>query len=407
MKRLNVIYNGWGESWHLATLAEADGRIVFEYTPEAIRQDLQLSPLKLPLSDASYTDFPAHQMNLPGLLADALPDGWGLMLMDRAFRKRGLESPSPLQRLAFIGDRAMGALSFEPAEHDDALAEPIDLLALAKASESVLDGAGDDVLQQLLVVGGSPQGARPKALVYLNQSTGHMRTQQAEGLEPWLFKFPARGEHPDDCALEHAYAMAAVDSGLRMPATQWIPLARRHAAFGARRFDREQGLRVPMHTLAGLLHSDFRVPGVGYLQLLRATRFITRDQREVDEAFRRAVFNVAFHNRDDHAKNFSFILDRDRRWKLAPAYDLTLSEGPGGQHQMDVCGEGRLPSRTDLLRLANEGGVDPAQAVQILEQVSTVATGLAHRLADYPIRRGRTTLVTRAVLANVSRLAKQ
>lgn len=404
MKRLHVLYNGWGESWHLATMAEANGRILFEYTPEAMRQGLELSPLELPLRDTAYSNFPAHLMGLPGLAADALPDGWGLMLMDRAFRKRGLGTPTPLQRLAFIGDRAMGALSFEPADHDDSPDEHLDLLALARASEQLIDGDDDDVLRQLLLVGGSPQGARPKALVYVEQSTGRMRTQPAAGLEPWIFKFPSRGEHAEVCALEHAYAKAAEDSGLHVPPVHWLSLDRSHAAFGARRFDRQQDQRIPMHTLAGLLHADFRLPSVDYLQLLRATRFITRDQREVDEAFRRAAFNVAFNNRDDHAKNFSFILDRDRRWKLAPAYDLTFSNGPGGEHQMDICGEGLLPTRDDLMRLAEKGGVDASQAAQIIDRVMTVANDLRKRLVDYPIRKTSAAEVLKAVSANIRRL---
>ena len=130
-----------------------------------------------------------------------------------------------------------------------------------------------------------------------------------------------------------------------MPPTLHVDLGPRLAAFGVQRFDVEAGMRVPVHTLAGALHADFRMPSVDAETFLALTRKLTRDEREVRKAFCRVVFNVVFHNRDDHAKNVSFRLGRDRRWYLAPAYDLTFCRGPGGEHQMDVCGEGRLITR--------------------------------------------------------------
>jgi len=404
MKKLTVFYVGWGERWPLATLADNGRTILFEYTAEAMRQQLELSPRMLELNVSAYEDFPVHQMRLPGLVADSLPDGWGLLLMDRAFRRAGLQSVSPLDRLAFIGDRAMGALSYEPADLDTLPDEDVKLLDVAKQVQMVVDGADAEVLRRLMRLGGSPHGARPKALVYYDPASGVMRTQASDNEEPWLVKFPAHGEHKDACAIEHAYAQLAVACGLEMPQTRYFDLDSRHAAFGIQRFDRQNGMRVPMHTLAGFLHADFRIPSVDATTFLRATRAITHDEREVAKAFRRVVFNVAFNNRDDHVKNFAFCLDQQRQWKLAPAYDLTFNEGPGGEHQMDVCGEARTPGRAELMRLATVAAVPADEASEIIDLIVSVAADLKVSLADYPIRKVRQREVVRAVEANLVRL---
>lgn len=403
MKRLTVLYCGWGERWPLATLADDGTRLLFEYTDEALRQRLELSPRMLKLQSAAYGNFPDYLMRLPGLVADCLPDGWGLLLMDRAFRKLGMKQVSPLDRLAFIGDKAMGALAFEPANEDALPDEDVNLLELARSVRTVLDGKDVDVLRRLILLGGSPHGARPKALVHYDPATGAMRTHGDGAGEPWLVKFPAREEHKDACALEHAYAACAADCQLEMPATAYFDLGRQYAAFGVKRFDRQAGMRVPMHTLAGLLHADFRLPAVDYGTFLRATRFLTRDEREVEKAYRRAVFNVVFNNRDDHAKNFAYCLDERRRWKLAPAYDLTFNAGPGGEHQMDVCGEGRAPGKADLLKLAVEAEVPRENAGVVIDRITAVAASLKARLADYPIRKLRQREVVASVEANLAR----
>jgi len=404
MKKLTVFYVGWGERWPLATLADNGRTILFEYTAEAMRQQLELSPRMLGLNVSAYEDFPVHQMRLPGLVADSLPDGWGLLLMDRAFRRAGLQSVSPLDRLAFIGDRAMGALSYEPADPDTLPDEDVKLLDVAKQVQTVVDGTDAEVLRRLMLLGGSPHGARPKALVYYDPASGVMRTQASDNEEPWLVKFPANGEHKDTCAIEHAYAQLAVACGLEMPQTRYFDLDSRHAAFGIQRFDRQNGMRVPMHTLAGFLHADFRIPSVDATTFLRATRAITHDEREVAKAFRRVVFNVAFNNRDDHVKNFAFCLDQQRQWKLAPAYDLTFNEGPGGEHQMDVCGEALTPGRAELMRLATVAAVPAAEASEIIDLIVSVASDLKVSLANYPIRKVRQREVVRAVEANLDRL---
>jgi serine/threonine-protein kinase HipA len=408
MKKLSVYYEGWGERWLLGTLADDGLHLLFEYSAEALRQGLELSPRHLALRALAYGDFPAHQMRLPGLVADALPDGWGLLLMDRLFRKHGRNpaTVSPLDRLAFINGRAIGALNFEPSENVDLPAEDVQLLELAQQARVIISDQDSEALRTLAVMGGSPHGARPKVLVHYNPATGFMSTVPFEGSEAWLVKFQAQDEHKEVCAIEVLYAELAGACGLDMPTTRHFDLDKKLAGFGIKRFDVEAGMRVPVHTLAGLMHANFRLPSsVDYLTFLRATRFITRSQVEVDKAFERAVFNVVFNNRDDHPKNFSYRLGRDRSWRLAPGYDLTFNEGPGGEHQMDVCGEGRNITRDHLLKLARQGGVDADFAQTVMDRALAVAQTFATRAKRSAIRPATIKTLCAAIEANQQRMA--
>jgi serine/threonine-protein kinase HipA len=407
MKLLAVHYCGWGEDWPLGRLADDGQSLLFEYSPEALAQGLELSPLHLKLRADAYGSFPAHLHRLPGLIADSLPDGWGLLLMDRLFRQHGLRHSGPLDRLAFIGERAMGALRFVPASDADAQEPDWSLLVLAEQSRLALAGEADAALRELALTGGSPQGARPKALVQYDAATGQVSTRPDAPGCPWLVKFPAQNEHKEVCVIEQLYAELAQDCGLDVPESRWFDLGPELAAFGVARFDREEGLRVPVHSLAGLLQVDFRLPGAtDYTAFLRATRFLTRDEREVEKAYARAVFNVLFHNRDDHPKNFAWRLGRDRRWRLAPAFDLTFSEGPMGQHHLDVCGEGAAIERQHLLRLAKEGGVPTKQAEEVIGRMLLQASSLAERFERVPIRQTMAREIKSAIDACRRRLER-
>lgn len=398
MQKLDVQYAGWGEDWQLGTLADDGRALLFEYSPVALERGLELSPVHLKLRARAYGDFPSFLHRLPGLVADSLPDGWGLMLMDRVFRREGLRHPGPLDRLAFIGGRAMGALRFAPPRVDQADAPDWNLLAVAQESQRAVDGDLGDALQALAITGGSPQGARPKALVQFDEGAGTVSTRHDAPGMPWLVKFPAQGEHKEVCAIEQLYADLARECGIDMPHSRWFDLSPSLAAFGVQRFDREDGMRVPMHSLAGLLHADFRVPGVlDYTDLLRATQMLTRDVRQVQAAYARAVFNVVFHNRDDHPKNFAWRLGRDSRWHLAPAFDLSFSDGPAGEHSLDVCGEAGDIAREHLMQLARDNDVPAQVARKVLERISTVASGFARRCQDYPIRTGTAKHMARAI----------
>jgi len=417
LAKLRVVDLGWGERLPLGTLADAGGQLLFEFSPEAASRGFEASPLRAPLprpgARAAALTGPAHSQGLPGFIADALPDGWGLLLMDRALRRRGQDprTVSVLDRLAMVGDRAPGALAFEPADDDGVDAWPaLTLEQLALDTASVLADEGrhspEQQLQRLFRLGGSAQGARPKALLRWHGRQWWADGPGAQG-EPILVKFPAPNENAEACAIEQAYAELARSGGIDMPATAHLALPKPHAAFGVRRFDRvdtpagEQ--RVPLLSLAGLLDADFRLPSLDYATLMLAAQRITADYREVVKAFERCVFNVMAHNRDDHAKNFAFTRDAAGQWRLSPAFDLTFSFGPGGEHTTSVAGAGRSPSRPDLMRAAEQGGVKPADARRVIEHWREVFQTLPSLLADAPIR----AATRRDLLARLPRITAE
>ncbi|MBC9251140.1 toxin HipA [Pseudomonas alcaligenes] len=387
-KRVDVYYDGWGEHWCWGSLVSSTaltGRplIAFDYSEEALERGVELSALRLPLKGPRLRrDFPDHQLWLPGPVYDSLPDGWGMLLMDRLFKRRGLNPAhiGPLERLAYIGPHAMGAMSFEPVAPElSASPGEIALEKLAAEVQDVLKGEGGEFLQQLLLMGGSPHGARPKALLYRDAEHGRFSTAAAPGLEAWLVKFPAAGEHPEVCAIEAVYAQCLRDCAIDTPDTEYFELPSGQAAFATRRFDRQEGMRVPMQSLAAFTGADFRAPGtLDYTSFLRATQFCCNDVREKAIAFERIVFNVVFNNRDDHPKNFAYLMSSSGQWKLAPAYDVTFCEGPGGFHQMDVMGEAFRITRKHLLKLAvEEADLSAKSAADIIERICTVASGFA------------------------------
>lgn len=384
LEKVNVFYEGWGERWQWGTLATTTaltGRplIVFQYSDEAKRRGLELSSYTLPLEGPQLRrDFPHHQLQLPGPVYDALPDGWGMLLMDRLFKRRGLTTAriGALERLAYIGRNAMGAMTFEPVVPEGN--EPdvhIPLEQLAAEVQHVLHGEGGEFLETLLLVGGSPQGARPKALLYRDPRSGGFTTAATPGFDAWLVKFPAREEHPEVCAIEMVYAECLRKCRIETPDTQYFSLPNGLAAFASKRFDRHEGLRVPMQSLAAFTGANYQVAGtLDYVNFLRATQMCTNDVREMETAFKRCVFNIAFNNRDDHPKNFAYIMAPDGQWRLAPAYDMTFCEGPGGYHQMDVMGEALAISRTNMLQLAEEAEVPQEIAGRMIDDVCEVAS---------------------------------
>lgn len=369
------VFLTWGQAEvRVGSLAQDGHAVFFEYDAAFLADPLPLSPFKLPtrpgLVEHSDRDF----AGVFGVFNDSLPDGWGLLLMDREFRKRGRNpaSVSPLDRLAYIGTRGMGALTYHPpeaADDDDRLG--VDLDAIAHQAERLLEGSAEDVLPALRIAGGSPAGARPKVLAGVRED-GQLISGTADlpaGYRHYLIKFNAREDAPDMGAVEVAYAEMAREAGLAVPATRLFETRDGGRYFGAERFDRRGNDRLHMHTLSGLLHASHRVPSMDYEGFLRATTALTQHQGQTAEAFRRMAFNVLAHNRDDHVKNFSYLMGPSGEWSLAPAYDLVFSHGPRGEHTMAVGGEARRPGVQDLLRVATASGVDRGAARQMIEQV--------------------------------------
>ena len=412
LHNIQVIYRGWGESWVLGTLASNGKHTIFEYSSEAIARGIEFSPRYLPLSTESYQDFPRYQLQLPGLFADSLPDGWGMLLMDRFFKKYHHREPHqihPLERLAFLGDRTLGAFTYVPATDTEQSSLALDLHELAQATVAIQRDQDTVLLATLALMGGSPQGARPKSLVYYEPESGQMSTHAFANAEPWMVKFPAQNELPEVCAIEAAYLDMAQRCGFEVPECQFLPINDRLSALAIKRFDRcGQGgeIRVPMHSLAGALHADFRMPNASYNIFLRMTRFMSKSEVEVYKAFARAVFNVCMNNRDDHTKNFTFLMTQNHDWVLAPAYDLTFNTGLNGHHQMDIEGESLHPTRAHFLALAKNAGLSISKSTKILDEIVTATAQTCEIFAQYPIGSDTIELMMENIEHNRKRLAK-
>ena len=360
-------------------LAARDRRLYFEYDRDFLAQGREISPLRLPLRPGLQTFDPALFEGLPGVFNDSLPDGWGRLLLDRALRSRGVlpEEIGPIDRLAHVGAHGMGALVYEPDIGPESATVEIDLDWLAAQAAEVFEGQADQVLDELIALNGSSAGARPKAMVGYHPGTGamiHGASVLPEGFEPWLVKFPNGQDGEDGGAIEYVYARMAALAGVPMTETRLVRTPAGGAYFATRRFDRVGGSRLHAHTASGLLHADHRVPALDYETLLELTTVVTRDVRQTENMFRLAVFNVLAHNRDDHAKNFTFLMEADGGWRLSPAYDLTFSSGPGGEQTTTVMGEGRAPGIEHLRRLGATAMLPRTAVEAIIDQTREALT---------------------------------
>lgn len=360
-----------GRRIKVGRLATKDHDILFEYDRDFIVRGLELSPLRLPLRPGVVVGRPAPFAGLMGLFEDSLPDGWGRLLIDRRAVKSGIAAGKlgPLDRLSLVGARAMGALTFEP----EVELEPPTVVTLPEIAADVAavlhDASGPD-LDRLIALGGSPQGARPKALVQLSHDGAIIYGDRSSrpGCTWHLVKFLAREDDRYAGVLEYAYMTMAAAAGIDVPPTKLLGRTRKHPGyFAIQRFDRLGTRKIHMHTVSGLLEVSPSYPAVGYRDLLLLTRQLTQDETAVVEMFRRACFNVLAHNRDDHTRNFAFLMEEDGKWRVSPAYDLCYADGPGGEHAMIVAGEGANPCEQDLLSLAKS--VDIKRPRRVLDEV--------------------------------------
>jgi len=369
---LNVFLDGC-KRLKVGRLAAQDRRLLFEYDPAFIATGLQLSPFQLParpgvlIADAPMFD------GLFGVFNDSLPDGWGRLLLDRTVERLGILSGelTPLDRLAYVGTNGMGALSYEPdhsSRNDDPVTLKLDKLAAEAAI--VLAGEQGPVIDKLLKLNGGSAGARPKVVAQVSADKKkiiHGASRLPSGYAHWMIKFPSQLDGNDIGAVEYAYSEMARAAGVEIPETHLFG-AKKKKYFGIKRFDRDGDRRIHMHSLSGLLHADHRVPSLDYDGFLKATQLLTKDVTEVEKAFRLACFNVLAHNRDDHPKNFSYLLDdATGEWRLAPAYDLIFSAGPTGEQSMMVMGEGRNPGIEQLRALGQKHGIKKTN--QIIDEV--------------------------------------
>jgi serine/threonine-protein kinase HipA len=362
VKILNVFLNG-RQRRKVGRLAAQNRRILFEYDPALLTSGLEISPFHLPARSGTMVGDTTIFDGLFGVFNDSLPDGWGRLLLDRAVERFGIARGelTPLDRLTYVGRNGMGALSYEPEKsHSGDGSIVLELDHLANDAARILAGEHGGVIETLLKLNGASSGARPKVVAHVSADKSKL-IYGAEALRPgyahWIIKFPSAVDDSDAGAVEFAYSLMARAAGIAMPETYLFRAKKRHY-FGIKRFDRDGDRRIHMHSLSGLLHADHRTPSLDYDGFLKATQILTKDIREVERAFRLACFNVLAHNRDDHSKNVSFLLDdATGQWSLAPAYDLTFSFGPGGEQSMMLMGEGKSPGIDQLRALSKKHGL--------------------------------------------------
>ena len=348
------------ENIPVGTLAQNSQGVYFQYHVDYLNRQLSLSPFQIPFDTALHHAHTAQKLH--GVFTDSLPDGWGNLLMDRVFRQHNIlpQQVTAMDRLAYVADRGMGALHYQPqskyqGENDSA----ISLSALGEQAEAVYEGQSSEVLSQLANAGSSG-GARPKAQIYIQDDFKTVSTQAHKNLSPWLVKFTSQqlalGHEESLC--EAAYLTMAANAGIEVSEWQLIEGGNNTQAIAwlaLKRFDcTDNGGRYHMHSASGLLDADFRSPSLDYEDLIKASQLLCNSPAVAQQQFVRAVFNLFACNQDDHTKNWAFLQNDQGHWQPSPFYDVTFSPNPHGQHSMAFVGYGKQPSVKAMQKLAKQ-----------------------------------------------------
>lgn len=370
LNKLDVYYH----DRKVGTMALYQNRLAaFAYSDEWLQEGFSISPFSLPLEKRVFVPKIDPFEGLFGVFADSLPDGWGRLLVDRLMRKNGLNphTVGSLERLAIVGNTGMGALTYRPTIPLESVYNELTLDEIAKECERILQTDTSEKLDYLFAKGGSSGGARPKILPRIDNGD-------------WIIKFPSSEDSKDVGRQEYDYALCAKECGIEMEEVRLFPSEKTQGYFGTKRFDRvaegENG-KVHMISAAAILETSHRIPNLDYDILMKLTLQLTKSMEECEKLYRLMCFNVFAHNRDDHSKNFSYIYrDREKRWILSPAYDLTYSNSIGGEHATTVNGNGVDPGMEDLLSVAKKIGIGMAKAKKTAAKIQEC---VHERLRDY------------------------
>ncbi len=378
MKRLEqlIVFLDFGtQQIDVGELVYTKGQIYFKYYSEFLVKGLNISPFKLPLNSGIFELKENIFDGLFGVFNDSLPDGWGRLLMDRELASQGVKITdiTVLDRLAFLSNDAMGALRYRPTHSSNAIVDHIpELDILAAETKTILNDADSDVLDLLFQMGGSSGGARPKVFIGVNLQNNKFCASQKllpKDYEHWIIKFPSSFDMADIANIEYAYYLMALDAGIEMSECRLFLSSAGNAYFGTKRFDRTKTEILHFHSASGLMHDNYRLSTMDYGHLMDAAFHLEKHINAYEKVLRLAAFNVYSHNRDDHSKNFGFLMNNKGEWQLSPAYDLTYSNSSHGYHSTMVAGESKNPSKTHLLKLAQHYGVKNAET--IIEEVKT------------------------------------
>ncbi len=396
----------WGELAGAVRWDESQQLGYFQYDSKFIQKGWDLSPLKMPIAQGTRIySFPELRKGrnetedafkgLPGLLSDALPDKYGNRLINIWLTQQGRpeNSMNPVEKLCFIGTRGMGALEFEPAQIKTGTRSfSLELDSLVEVAKKMLNEREafltnltkdeEKAMTEILKIGTSAGGVRPKAVIAFNPKTNEVRSGQGnvpKGFEHWLLKLDGVsgeqfGESSGWGRVEYAYYLMAKDSGIEINESQLLKENGR-AHFMTKRFDREGNIKNHIQSLSGLQHYDFNdMYGYSYEQVFQTMRLLRLTYPEAEQMFRRMVFNVLATNYDDHTKNFSFILKKNEKWRLAPAYDLCYSFDPTNhwvnKQTLSVNGKRLKITKNDLMTIAKDNNIKKGE--KIIENINSV-----------------------------------
>ena len=388
----------WGTRIGILHKEEDKPYAAFEYDRAFVRSGIELAPIMMPLSNRVF-EFPDLAgdtfRGVPGLIADSLPDKFGNAVISRWLVEQGEDDGSfnVLDRLCYTGKRGMGALEYVPATGPKAdSAEAINVREMAAFASRILQNrkketavkVDDTGFEQLLKFGTSAGGARAKAIIAWNERTNEIKSGQidaGEGFDYWLMKFDGvkgNGDHdledvPEYTLIEYAYYKMALAAGIVMNECRIYEEGSRHH-FMTRRFDREKGSKLHMQTLGAIAHIDYNYPGIcSYEQAAAYMRRMHLPAIDIEQLFRRMVFNVLAVNQDDHVKNISFLMDRSGVWRLAPAYDLTFSYDMSNlwlsAHQMLINNKKEDISLADMIACGNNMDISTRRCKSIIADV--------------------------------------
>ncbi|MGY4385155.1 serine/threonine-protein kinase HipA [Pedobacter sp. UYP24] len=401
----------WGELVGAVAWDEKQQIASFEYDTKFLQSQLAIAPIKMPLVKRIFS-FPELRGNstfkgLPGLLADVLPDRYGTDLINIWLAQNGRPEGSlnPVELLCFIGARGMGALEFEPSIAPSTKPHKLEISSLIEITQRLLnnketfrihtDDDMRDVLLEVLKMGTSAGGARPKAIIAYNEKTGEIRSGQtlAKGFEHWLLKFDGVNDTQFGAShgygrVEMAYYGMATLAGIDMMESRLIEEEGR-AHFMTKRFDRIGGnKKLHTQTLCAIVHYDFnQILSYSYEQLFQTMRQLKLTYAAAEQMFRRMVFNVLAKNCDDHTKNFAFLMHPDGKWTLAPAYDICYAYRPDSdwvsQHNLSINGKRANITKEDLLEIAKQNSISKPE--QIIDEVQTSIKNWPQYAAQYKV----------------------
>ena len=372
-KKINVFIKFSGNEILVGKLILDNRLIHFKYDDDFLNLEMNLSPFKLNYNNKIQVAAPNPFHGIFGLFDDSLPDGWGMLLLNRALEKKGLSlnDINILDQLAYVGDTGKGALIYRPAiTINEKFNDFIDLDRLKTAMDKVYYGASTEVIEELLSLGGSSGGARPKANVGYNSKTNeliHGQNTLPDNFNHWIIKFPGSEDPHDAANIEYAYYKMARAAKITMSECKLLESSKGLQIFATKRFDRIGNARIHMHSMAGLTHDNFRLSSIDYGHIIDTAYQLEKSASSREKVLRLAAFNIYSHNRDDHSKNFSWLMNESGKWTFAPAYDLTYSSTGIDEHSTRVAGEGANPGRKNLLELASEFSINKPN--EIIDQV--------------------------------------